>query len=165
MKLNSVLCLILIVLGCGSLAQAKDSGYKNLAETSKWSADSNASRVRTPVASLPYKNVVEASKWSKLTNGRALTVTLRKRSHGLNMQDENPDALFTLGAGGCNWSCCFKTCFTSAVGSISQWCIAACGACGLTGNAFSCGICLSCGVVNFAVVEFCALHCCVDPGC
>jgi len=184
MKHKLMLCSILLVILSANLAVAKNSStLTRVVET----PESSGMRRQHPLVSLdrlPYKNLVDASKWSRLTNGRALAATLRKKNaHAVQEPDYcfDCDLLFsdksdsemaqvTLGMtggafGGCDWKCCFKTCMNSAMNGTGNLCTVNCTACGVTGNAWPCAICAGCGVVGFAAIEFCGLHCCVDPGC
>jgi hypothetical protein len=137
----------------------------------------------TTMEKSPYKNLQDASRWSRLTHGRALTLSLRKQRHH-GVQDYCPDCGDTMfpddggewldpltgvnlarGSGACGWKCCFKQCMYSAMGSAGELCLNNCTSCVLSPGPISCAICASCGAVGFAATEFCALHCCVDPGC
>ncbi len=166
MKHKLMLCSILLMLSFATLASGKNLLYKNLAEAAKWSALPKAVPTSISLNKLPYKNILDAAKWSKLVNGRALSANLRKRNaHGSPVQGfDDPEALFAFGPGsGCRWGCCFKTCLRSAMSE--ELCIVSCGSCVVDGSTFGCAICAACGAVAAAAIEFCGLHCCVDPGC
>jgi hypothetical protein len=183
MKQKLVLCSMLLLIAFVDIAVAKGSPDNNEAAISRGS-----SRAEKQVAldRLPYRNLRDSSKWSKLIHGHALTASLRKKhAHGLQNPDEclECDLLFSeygsgdmigpifemnsskTGGGGCDWKCCFKTCVGSAMADTGTLCTTNCTACGLTGNAWPCAVCAGCGVVGFAAIEFCGLHCCVNPGC
>jgi hypothetical protein len=154
-------CTLLVLCGLVTSVSAKSASY---------SASRRLSRNSVSLNILPYNNLLDVSKWSKLTNGHALTLTLRKkRGHASPPQDFGDDELFGIGAGGsgggggCGWGCCFKQCLSSALDS--QLCILGCGACYVDGSTLGCATCLACGTVALAAVEFCSLHCCVNPGC
>ena len=183
MKQKLVLCSMLLLIAFVDIAVAKGSPDNNEAAISRGS-----SRAEKQVAldRLPYRNLRDSSKWSKLIHGHALTASLRKKhAHGLQNPDEclECDLLFSeygsgdmigpifdmnatnRGGGGCDWKCCFKTCVGSAMADTGTLCTTNCTACGLTGGAWPCAVCAGCGVVGFAAIEFCGLHCCVSPGC
>lgn len=163
MKQKLVLCSILLMLSSANLIAAKNRPYKNLIDTANWSARPAVASSPVSLNQLPYKNILDAAKWSKLKNGRALRVSLARRSaHGSPFQFEDPEALFPLEKSGCNWGCCVKKCLYSALPG--QTCAFGCGSCLVDGSVFGCAICAACGAVGVAAVEFCTLHCCIDPG-
>ena len=187
MKQKLVLGSVLLLIVFADIAVAKSSPYYD--EDAVLRKSSRAEKQAAPASldRLPYKNLRDSSKWSKLIHGRALTASLRKK-HAHSFQDPDYcldcDLLFLDGGDGemigplyemndksgvggssCNWSCCFKTCMNSAMTGTGSLCTVSCTACGLTGATFSCAVCVGCGAVGFAAIEFCALHCCVNPGC
>jgi hypothetical protein len=164
MKQKLALCSILLMLSFANLAAAKNLPYKNLVDTANWSTLPRAASTSVSLDKLPYKNILDATKWSKLKNGRALTASLTKKSaHGSTLQfPDDPSALFPVEHGGCNWGCCVKTCLRSALPG--QTCALGCGSCVVDGSTFGCAICAACGAVGVAAIEFCTLHCCIDPG-
>jgi|SRR5215831_1174929 len=189
MKEKLLVCIVLLMLGCVGTTAAKSGTLNNEAA----SADSARAEKRFPRISLerlPYKNLQESSKWSKLMNGRALTISLRKKkAHGSSQGQDyclgcDTDSMFgndgdnagfesydgvgnpnARGGGACGWSCCFKQCMNSAMSGTGQLCTTNCAACGFAPNPWSCAVCAACGTVGFVAIEFCALHCCVNPGC
>src|SRR5258706_14984097 len=163
MKQKLVLYSILLMLSFANLTAAKNLPYKNLIETANWSSLPRAASTSVSLDRLPYKNILDAAKWSKLKNGRSLRVSLTKRSaHGSPFQFEDRDALFPVAHGGCNWGCCVKTCLYSALPGTT--CAMGCGGCVVDGSVLGCAICAACGAVGLAAVEFCTLHCCINPG-
>lgn len=164
MKQKLVFCSIVLMLSFANLTAAKDRPYKNLRDTANWSALPGVASTSISLDKLPYKNILDAAKWSKLKNGRALTVTLYKRSaHGSQFQfGGDPDAMFPVERGGCNWGCCFKICISDAIPG--QTCALACGSCVVDGSAFGCAICVGCGAVATAAIELCSIHCCMTAG-
>jgi len=183
MKQKLVLGSVLLLIVFADIAVAKTSPDKNEPALFSGSSRVESKVTLTSLDRLPYQNLRDSSKWSKLTNGRALAVTLRKR-HAHAPQDPDfcfdCDLLFsdksgdqmsqvTLGvatsAGGCDWKCCFKSCMDSAMAGAGTLCTSNCIACGATGGAWPCAVCASCGTVGFVAIEFCGLHCCVNPGC
>jgi hypothetical protein len=163
-KQKLVLCSILLMLSSANLIAAKNRPFKNLIDTANWSAPPAVASTPVSLNQLPYKNILDAAKWSKLKNGRALRVSLTRRgAHGSPFQFDDNEALFTVTKGPtCNWSCCVKKCLYSALPGTT--CAMGCGSCIVDGSAFGCAICAACGAVGIAAVEFCTLHCCVDPG-
>ena len=163
MKQKLVFCSILLMLSFANLTVAKNLPYKNLADTANWSALPRAAATSVSLDKLPYKNILDAAKWSKLKNGRALTASLTKRSaHGSPVQFEDPEALFPVEHGACNWGCCFKICLFSALPG--QTCALGCGSCIVDGSTFGCAICAAFGAVATAAVELCSIHCCLQAG-
>jgi hypothetical protein len=175
---------MLLLIAFVDVAVANGSPDNNEAAVSR---GSSRAEKRVALDRLPYQNLRDSSKWSRLIHGHALTLSLRKKhAHGLQEPDYclDCDLLFSEygsgdmigpllevdannrgGGGGCDWKCCFKTCMNSAMGPADNFCLVNCTACGTTGAAWPCAICASCGVVGFASIEFCGLHCCVNPGC
>ena len=176
MKQKLVLCSVLLLIAFADIAVARNSTHDGAVSANLSRAEKQLTRIS--LERLPYKNLRESSKWSKLVHGRALTVTLRKKN-AHSLQDDCIDCgslfpgdeemigpLYGSGSKGCGWSCCFKQCMGSAMsGDADTFCLVNCTACGTTGNVFSCAICASCGAVGIAAIEFCGLHCCVNPGC
>lgn len=177
MKQKLVLCAVLL-LAFADIVAARNSTVDGALSAGSSAAEKQLTRIS--LERLPYKNLRESSKWSKLIHGRALTATLRKKNaHSLQDVCIDCDSLFpgegdemigplydlNAGAKGCGWSCCFKQCMGSAMGPASSLCLSSCTACGTVGGAFACAVCGSCGAVGFAAIEFCGLHCCVNPGC
>ncbi|HEX3143837.1 MAG TPA: hypothetical protein VHQ64_07690 [Pyrinomonadaceae bacterium] len=155
-----------------SLVSLEKLPYKNLRDASQYSTfvaedrSSVTSAASRPILlnALPFKNILNAGKWSRMLTGRALMSRLKKNAH----VPQDGDEMFMVleyGGGGCNWSCCFKQCMGSAMAGTGTLCTSNCTACGMTGNAWPCAVCVGCGTVGFAAIEFCSLHCCVDPGC
>jgi hypothetical protein len=186
MKQKLVLCGVLLLLfGFADIAVARNSTHNDGTISADLSrADKQVTRMS--LQRLPYKNLLESSKWSRLSHGRVLAASLRKKNaHSLQDPDlcTDCDLLFPgdgegemIGplydmndkssyGGGCDWKCCFKTCVDSAMSGTGSLCITSCTACGTVGGAFACAVCASCGAVGFAAIEFCSLHCCVNPGC
>lgn len=185
MKQKLVLCSVLLLIIFADIAVAKSSSDNN--EVPILSGSSRAERkvALTSLNRLPYQNLRDSSRWSRLVNGRALAISLRKKhAHGsqdpdycfdcdLMFSDKSGDQMVQptfglaggLGGGGCDYKCCFKTCMGSAMAGTGTLCTGNCTACGLTGGTWSCAVCVGCGVVGFAAIEFCGLHCCVNPGC
>ena len=161
---NMFCSMLLLLLFAGAI-----SANERSSPTGRSARLSPAALTSLSVEKLNYQNILDASRWSKLTVGRKLAVSLRKKAHASLPQDFGDDELFAVGAGsggsGCGWSCCFKICMNSAMQGAGTTCITSCTACFLTGSAWSCAMCASCGAVGFAAIEFCALHCCVNPGC
>lgn len=164
MKHKLVLCSILLMLSFANLTVAKNRPFKNLVETANWSALPRVASSSVSLDKLPYKNILDAAKWSKLKNGRALRASLtRMNAHGSPFQfGDDPAALFPVVKGGCNWGCCVKRCLTSALPG--TMCAMGCGGCYVDGSVLGCAVCAACGAVGIAAVEFCTLHCCIDPG-
>ena len=186
MKYKIVLCSLLLMVAFADLAVARNSNNSD-AEP----AGPSTRKSLISLKKLGYQNLRDASQWSRLTHGRALALSLRKKkAHSFQDPDGclecgdmfpgdgNVDGMVIEGAyldktggvgggggGGCNWSCCFKICMKSAMGPNDNICLTNCTGCGLTGSPWSCAICAACGTVGFAAVEFCGLHCCVNPGC
>jgi hypothetical protein len=152
MKRKLLLCCVSIVLLSAGVASAKSSTYENLASAANWSS--------LP-ATKDYKNILAAAKWSRsprTINSNGKTARLSR------MQDAFfEDDLF--GSSPRSWATCFRVCVRSGMEGTSTLCLSNCMTCGLTGAPWGCAICLSCGTVGGAAVEFCALHCCVNPGC
>ena len=154
-----------------SLVSLEKLGYRNLRDASQYSMflgedrSSLTSAESRPILlnALPYKNILNAGKWSRMLTGRALASRLKKNAHV--PQDDDMLMVLEYGGGGCNWTCCFKQCMGSAMSGTGTLCTSNCTACGVTGGAWPCAVCLGCGTVGFAAIEFCGLHCCVDPGC
>ena len=155
-----------------SLGSLDKLGYRTLRDASQYSMflgedrSSLTSAESRPILlnNLPYKNILNAGKWSRMLTGRALMTRSKKNAH----VPQDGDEMFMVleyGGGGCNWSCCFKQCMGSAMSGTGTLCTSNCTACGVTGNAWPCAVCVGCGTVGFAAIEFCSLHCCVDPGC
>lgn len=186
MKIKLVLCGVLLLFAFADIAVARNS-IRNDGTVSADSSGAEKQFTRVSLERLPYKNLRESSKWSRLVHGRALTASLRKKNaHGLQDPDYCFDCdllflgegggdmigpLYDLnaagrgGGGGCDWKCCFRTCMSSAMGPVDTLCVVSCTACGLTRSAFPCAVCVGCGAVGFMAIEFCGLHCCVNPGC
>ena len=187
MKYKLVLCSLLLLIAFADLAVARNSlSNKTVAEAGDPSPRNERSSIS--LKKLSYRNLRDASHWSQLTHGRALTLSLRrKKAHSfqdpygcldcgdmfppdpdvdpmLIIQDGYLDKSGSVGTG-CNWSCCFKICMGSAMAGTGTLCATNCTACGLTGSAWACAVCVGCGTVGFAAIEFCGLHCCVNPGC
>jgi hypothetical protein len=163
MKQKLVLCSILLMLAFANLTAAKDLPYKNLIDTANWSALPRAASTSLSLDKLPYKNILDAAKWSMLKNGRALTVSLKRSAHGAPVQfGDDPSILFPVGAGRCNWGCCFKICLGSALPGTT--CAMGCGSCVVDGSTFGCAICAACGVVATAAIELCSINCCIKAG-
>lgn len=147
-------------------------GYKNLRDASQystflgddWTSLSYAESRPILLTNLPYKNILSVSKWSRMLTGRSRTTRLKKNAH-VPPGDEEMFMVEEYSGGGCNWTCCFKQCMNSAMHGTGNLCLNSCTGCGLTGGAWPCAICVGCGTVGFASIEFCGLHCCVDPGC
>ena len=156
-----------------SLVSLEKLGYRNLRDASQYSMflgedrSSLSSAESRPILlnALPYKNILNAGKWSRMLTGRALSTRLKKNAHVPQSGDEMFMVEEYSGGGGCNWSCCFKQCMGSAMSGTGTLCTSNCTACGVTGGVWPCAVCAGCGTVGFAAIEFCALHCCVDPGC
>lgn len=186
MKRKLVLCSVLLLIGFADIAVARNSTSEGNVSANSSLTDKQSSRVS--LERLPYKNLRESSKWSRLIHGRALTASLRKKNaHSLQDPDyclgcdlmfpgegegEMIGPLYELnagkggsGGGGCDWKCCFSSCVSSVMGPPGTLCVVSCTACGTSGGAFPCAVCGSCGAVGFAAIEFCSLHCCVNPGC
>ena len=155
-----------------SLVPSEKLPYKNLRDASQYpmllheDRSSLRSAESRPILlnALPYKNILNAGKWSRMLTGRALMSRLKKNAH----VPQDGDEMFMVleyGGGSCNWSCCFKQCMNSAMSGTGNLCVTSCTACGLTVGAWLCAVCAGCGAVGFASIEFCGLHCCVDPGC
>ena len=177
MKQKLVLCAVLL-LAFADIVAARNSTRDGAVSAKSSSAEKQSTRI--PLERLPYKNLRESSKWSRLIHGRALTATLRKK-HAHSLQDGciDCDSLFpgdnemigpltelNAAGKGCNeWSCCFKQCMGSAMSGTGQLCTVNCTGCGTVGGPFACAVCAACGAVGFAAIEFCGLHCCVNPGC
>ena len=189
MKHKIVFCSLLLMIAFADMAVARSLAPDN------GGAEGARPSPRKPsvsLAKLGYQNLRDASQWSRLTHGRAFTLSLKKKkAHGFQdpdgclecgdmfpsdpdwgdpmqiIQDGYVDKTGGSGGGGgsCGWSCCFKICMNSAMAGTSELCTINCTACGVTGNPWPCGICLGCGTVGFAAIEFCGLHCCVNPGC
>jgi hypothetical protein len=160
MKKMLLLCSVALVLLTASVASAKTSPYKNLITAANWS--------NTPAAS-DYKNLRAAANWSR--SAKPLSGLIKKGARFSRVQDpiQDPwldDEMFGDEAYGYprTWKYCVKTCVTSAMQGTGQTCIMGCASCA-TGSVWGCAICASCGVVGFAAIEFCTLHCCVNPGC
>ena len=185
MKLENAMklmaCTILALCALVTSAAAKDSRFGNARETRRGqpvtldsprpyskmrdvahSLSLSSAESRPALKDLPYKNILNAGKWSRMLKGRALTARLKKNSHA---PQEGDEMFIILEYGGCNWGCCFKQCMSSAMSGTGTLCTVNCTGCGLTGSLFPCAVCGACGAVGFAAIEFCSLHCCVDPGC
>ena len=164
MKQKLVLCSILLMLSSANLIAAKSRPFKNLIETANWSALPRVASTPVSLNQLPYKNILDAAKWSKLKNGRALRVSLTRRSaHGSPFQfEDDPSTLFPVGKGACNWGCCFKICLGSALPGTT--CAMGCGSCVVDGSTFGCAICVACGAVATAAIELCSINCCLKAG-
>jgi hypothetical protein len=155
-----------------ALVSLKKLDYQKLREAARYSmflSDDRSSlspAESRPVLlnNLPYKNILNVGKWSRMLTGRALTSRLKKNAH-VPQSDDEMFMVEEYSGGGCNWTCCFKQCMNSAMSGTGNLCSVNCTACGITGGAWPCAVCLACGTVGFASIEFCALHCCVDPGC
>ena len=161
MKKQLLLVGVLFMLSVCITASAKNSPYKHLSEVANWSHSTNPLSLNN----LPYKNILDAARWSGLPTGRVLAAQLKKHAHSpqgtagdLILMEDNSGA-------GCGWSCCFKSCMSSALGDAGNGCLVNCTGCGLTGAPWACAICVGCGAVAIAALEFCGLHCCVNPGC
>lgn len=155
MKRKLLLCCISIVLLSAGVASAKSSTYENLASAANWS---------TLSATKDYKNILAAAKWSRSPR----TLSLNSKSARLSrMQDpfwDRDDDLFgSLYPR--TWTTCVRTCVTSAMEGTSTTCVSGCLGCVSLVSPWACAVCLSCGAVGGAAVEFCTLHCCVNPGC
>ncbi|MDX6499439.1 MAG: hypothetical protein QOG23_2699 [Blastocatellia bacterium] len=163
MKQKLVLCSILLMLSFANVTAAKNLPFKNLVETANWSALPRVASTSVSLDKLPYKNILDAAKWSKLKNGRALTISLKRSAHGAPFQfADDPSALFPVGAGRCNWGCCFKICLGSALPGTT--CAMGCGGCVVDGSVFGCAICAACGAVATAAIELCSINCCIKAG-
>ena len=189
MKQKLVLCNVLLLIVFADIAMAKSSPTSNEDSVSPGSSRAEGQLTPTSFDRLPFKNLRDSSRWSKLTHGRALTASLRKK-HAHSSQEPdycmdcdllfldggdgemigplselNANAKGGGGGGACDWKCCFKTCMNSAMTGTGTLCSTNCTGCGLTGSAWPCAICIGCGTVGFMAIEFCSLHCCVNPGC
>jgi len=195
MKHKIVLCALLLMFGFADLAVGRNSlpnnraevggpsirnlrsivsleklPYKHLRDASQYSTlaedrSSVTSAASRPILlnALPYKNILNAGRWPRILTGRALMSGLKKNA---NVPQEGDEMFMVLEyGGGCNWTCCFKQCMGSAMSGTGTLCTSNCTACGVTGGVWPCAVCAGCGTVGFAAIEFCALHCCVDPGC
>ena len=161
MKQKLWLCSMLFVLSVCATTSAKNSPYRNLREVAGWS---NAPVSRS-LNSLPYKNILDTAKWSRLPTGRALRARLKRNAHSPLPAASDEIFLEDSSGAGCGWTCCFKSCVSSAMKGTGELCIANCTVCGLEGSPWACAVCVGCGAVGFAAIEFCGLHCCVNPGC
>ena len=151
MKRTFLLCCVSIVLLSAGVASAKNSPYENLAGAANWS--------NSP-ATKDYKNILAAAKWSVSPR----TVSFNSKSARLSrMQD--PFYYDDLFSGPRTWTGCVQVCVKSGMRGTSNMCLTSCVGCALVPNPFGCAICFACGTVGGATVEFCTLHCCVDPGC
>ena len=187
MRHKLVFCSLLLVIAFTGVAAAKSSRDDNEGSSSR--LREAGIRASTSLNRLPYKNLLDSSKWSRLIHGRALTATLKKKNAHSAQDVDSPctecDLLFApddvyggemigplselnagklTSSGGCNWGCCFKICVASAMDGAGNLCTTSCTACGLTGNSWPCAVCVGCGTVGFVAIEFCGLHCCVNPG-
>ena len=152
MKRKLLLCCVSIVLLSAGVASAKSSTYENLASAANWS---------TLPATKDFKNILAAAKWSRSPG----TLSLNSKSARLSrMQDPfYEDDLF--GSYPRTWTTCVTVCVKSGMSGTSNMCLTSCLGCALVPNPWGCAICFGCGTVGGATVEFCALHCCVNPGC
>ena len=184
MKHKLTFCSLLLLLTAYPAAAMNSANDKVLEETTRPSA-LRRHKLVVSFDRLPYQNILDASKWSRMKNGRALALSLRKKNAHASQEPDyfcvDCDLLFstktedpmvqpiygsTSGAyGGCDWKCCFRTCMETAMAGTGTMCLTNCTACGVLGGAWSCSICVSCGTVGFVAIEFCGLHCCVNPGC
>lgn len=188
---HKLLLFTLLLIAFADVAVARSPVDKNNAPAASQLSAPRKELSVVSVNKLPFKNLQDSSKWSTLPHGRALTASLRKKkAHGSPAQDYCLDCgdllfggdggggdlvgpLITLngnekaggGGGGCGWTCCFQQCMSSAMTGTGSLCVGNCTACGVTGSAWACAICVGCGTVGFAAIEFCTLHCCVNPGC
>jgi hypothetical protein len=162
MKKVLLLCSVSIILLCAGVASAKKSPYPNIMMARGWSALPASA---APASNRDYKNISDAARWSSLA--RPLTPgSTRKSARATQGQDPTFDAsLLFDDTFSSTWKGCVKTCVGSALAGTGTLCLTNCTACALTGAPWSCAICASCGVVGFVAVEFCTLHCCVNPGC
>ena len=188
MKYKLVLCSLLLMLAFADLAVARNSLPNN---SGAEAAGPSTRKSLVSLKKLGYTNLRDASHWSRLTHGRALALSLKKKkAHSF----QDPDNCFDCGdmfpgdgnvdgfvieggyvdktggaagggGGGCDWKCCFKQCIRSALGSADSTCVTNCTACGVLPSPWPCAVCAACGAVAFAAIEFCSLHCCVNPGC
>jgi hypothetical protein len=115
-----------------------------------------------------YKNIVDAAQWSRLP--RPLnSASAKKTARASRVQDPWDDPWADEGMfdafGPKTWKVCVKTCVGSAMQGAGTMCTVNCTACVLTASPWSCAICAGCGTVGFVAIEFCTLHCCVNPGC
>ena len=153
MKQRLLLCSVSIILLSASIAVAKKSPYPNIADASNWSTPAET----TAVSIGDYRNILAATKWSSLPKhliGRADKKVGLTRAVDEMFGEKSP-----------TWKQCFSTCVGSALEGAGTMCATNCTACGVAPNPWSCAICAGCGAVGFAAVEFCALKCCVNPGC
>ena len=166
MKHSLSLFSLLVILCVSGLATAKESRYLGLTAAADWSQP--APNANTP-RKFGYQNIQDSSRWSRLQVGKALTANLSKRAHANRLEPFDKNILFAPGGGGaigCGWTCCFKSCMYSVLDNgVENTCLASCLGCGLAGGIWPCAVCVGCGAVGIAALEFCALHCCVEPGC
>lgn len=188
MKHKLVLGAVLLLFAFADFAVARNSKHNDEGASANSSGAEKQLRLIS-LDRLPYKNLRESSKWSRLSHGRALTASLRKKNaHSVQdpdycigcdllfpgegggdmigpLLDLNANARGGSSGSGCDWKCCFRSCVGSAMSGTGQLCTVNCTACGLTANPFSCAVCVGCGTVGFVAIELCSLHCCVNPGC
>jgi hypothetical protein len=155
MKQRLLLCSVSLILLSASMAVAKKSPYPNIADASHWSTPAETTAVSTG----DYRNILAATKWSSLPKHLIGRANKKVRLTGAVLDDEMFEEARP------SWKQCFSTCVGSAMEGAGTMCITNCTACGLVPNPWSCAVCIGCGTVGFAAIEFCALRCCVNPGC
>jgi hypothetical protein len=158
MKKILLLCTVSIILLSAGVASAKKSPYQNIALAGSWSA---LPASVTSTAGPGYKNIVDAARWSTLPR----PLSARKTGRTVRAQDPSDfDQMFEP-FGSPTWKGCVRRCLESAMEGTGTLCTSNCVACAVVGAPWSCAICAACGTVGFVSIEFCTLHCCVNPGC
>ena len=158
MKKNLLLlCSVSIILLSAGAASAKKAVYPNILSASGWSALPAPVK---PAAAGDYKNIADAARWSSLP--RPIAPAATRKSMTAPQDPGDADELFGLRP---TWKDCVRQCLDSALRGTGTLCVSNCTACALVGAPWSCALCAACGIVGFASVEFCTLHCCVNPGC
>lgn len=160
MKKNLLLCSISIILLSAGVASAKKSPYQNINMASSWS---EMPATVTSDSSRNFKNISDAARWSSLP--RPLTPNSTKKGGRASRLQDPVTAEELFGLSGGTWKQCVRQCVESALGGSGTLCFTNCTGCALVGSPWNCAICAACGVVAFASVEFCTLHCCANPGC
>ena len=157
MKKKLLLCSISMVLLSFGVASAKTSPYENLMTAANWS-NLHAPR--------DYKNILAAAKWSHLSRPVRGGLITRGARFARVQDPWEEGEMFGDDAFGYprTWKYCVKTCVASAMEGAGTTCISGCASCG-AGSVWGCAVCASCGAIGFAAIEFCTLHCCVNPGC